>query len=128
MAVDPNSMQIDGSHYRTEYQVWDFVENNGLGSLEHAIIKYICRWRNKGNGAVDLRKAIHYVNKLLDLNLNRHRVAKGVASICDITYFCDAQELHMEEEGVVTLISRWDCREDLVQCQELIQLMLDNII
>ena len=126
--VDPNSMQIDGSHYRTEYQVWDFSENNGLGGLEMCIIKYICRWRNKGKGAVDLQKAIHYVNKLLDLNLNRYRAAKGIASICDITYFCDVQELRPDEEGVITLISRWDCRENLVECQKLIQHMLDNVI
>ncbi len=124
--VDPNSMQIDGSHYQTEYQVWDFAENNGLGGLEMCIIKYICRWRDKGNEFIDLRKAIHYVDKLIDLSLNHHRVAKGVASWEDIQRFCRAQKLEIDEEDVVRLISTWDCHQDLVECREVIQSMLDE--
>ncbi len=125
--VDPNSMQIDGSHYQTEYQVWDFVENNGLGGLEMCIIKYICRWQDKGNGTTDLQKAVHYVDKLIDLNLNRHRVAKGVAPWDDIRRFCRAQKLEIREEDVVTLISKWDCLHNLTECRAVIQGMLDEI-
>lgn len=125
--VDPNSMQIDGSHYQKKsYQVWDFAENNGLGGLEMCIIKYVCRWRDKGNGYIDLQKAIHYVDKLIDLCLNRNRVAKGVASWDDIRHFCRAQNLEMAEEDVVLLISKWDCHENLVECRAVIQGMLDE--
>ena len=115
--VDPNSMQVDGTHYRTEYQVWDFVENNGLGGLEHAIIKYICRWREKGDGIVDLQKAIHYIDKLIELHLNRHRVPKGIAPMHDINHFCDVQNLPKLEGDVVILISRWACHNDLIVCR-----------
>ena len=125
--VDPNSIQIDGSHYQTEYQVWDFVENNGLGGLEMCIIKYVCRWRDKGNGFVDLQKAIHYVDKLIDLSWDRFRVAKGVASARDIEYFCHVQKLQAAEETVVTLISQWDCHDDLIACRKTIQGMLDGV-
>ncbi len=123
--VDPNSMQVDGTHYRTEYQVWDFVENNGLGGLEHAIIKYICRWREKGDGIVDLQKAIHYIDKLIELHLNRYRVAKGVAPISDIKYFCEVQNLPLFEGNVVARISRWSCHEDLVTCRRWICDLID---
>ncbi len=116
--VDPNSMQVDGMHYRTEYQVWDFVENNGLGSLEHAIIKYICRWRDKGDGTVDLQKAIHYIDKLIELHLNRYRVPKGIAPISDVEHFCGVQNLSPTEDYVVKRISRWSCCDDLVTCRK----------
>lgn len=115
--VDPNSMQVDGTHYQTEYQVWDFVENNGLGGLEMCIIKYICRWRDKGDGIVDLQKALHYIDKLIELHLNHYRVAKGVAPFPDTKYFCAVQKLPVLEEHVVTLISRWSCHDDLIACR-----------
>ncbi len=116
--VDPNSMQVGGSHYQTEYQEWDFVENNGLGVMEHAIIKYICRWRDKGDGIVDLQKALHYLDKLIDLHLNRYRVPKGVAPISDIEYFCEVQNLQWLESDVVKSISRWSCHGDLIACRQ----------
>lgn len=124
--VDPNSMQVGGSHYQTGYQVWDFVENNGLGGLEMCIIKYICRWRDKGNGVVDLRKALHYIDKLIDLSRNRYRVAKGVASIQNIDYFCGLQSLPILEAGVVSLISRWACQGDLDQCRKGIYSLIES--
>ncbi len=124
--VDPNSMQVDGTHYQTEYQVWDFVENNGLGGLEHAVIKYICRWRDKGDGIVDLQKAIHYIDKLIDLHLHRYRVPKGIAPISDIEHFCDIQNLLRVEKYVVKRISRWSCHVDLVSCRRGITSLIDD--
>ena len=117
MTVDPNTMQVGGTHYQTGYQVWDFTENNGLGGLEMCIIKYICRWRDKGNGIVDLQKALHYIDKLADLNLNRRRVPKGIASISDLIHFHNMQDLPTAEAYVVTLISRWSSQQDLVECR-----------
>lgn len=116
--VDPNSMQVDGTHYQTEYQVWDFVENNGIGGLEMCVIKYICRWRDKGDGIVDLQKAIHYIDKLIELHLNRYRVAKGIASISDVERFCYIQNLPPTEDYVIKQISRWSCHGDLIACRQ----------
>ncbi len=126
MTVDPNTMQVGGTHYQTGYQVWDFTENNGLGGLEMCIIKYICRWRGKGNGIVDLQKALHYIDKLADLNLNRHRVPKGVASISDLMCFCDIQELSPAEAHVVSLISRWSSHQDLVECRAQVRNLINT--
>ncbi len=126
MTVDPNTMQVGGTHYQTGYQVWDFTENNGLGGLEMCIIKYICRWRDKGNGIVDLQKALHYIDKLADLNLNRRRVPKGVASIMDLISFCGIQELSPAEADVVVLISRWSSHQDLVECRAQVLNLISN--
>jgi len=119
--LNPNAMQVGGTHYQTEYQVWDFTEKHGLGHLEACIIKYLCRWHEKSNGSTDLDKAIHYVDKLIDLHRNRGRVAKGCASIADIQYFRMMQELTATEGVAVQVISRWSCLEDLISCRSAIQ-------
>ncbi len=124
--VSPNTMQIGGTHYQTEYQVWDFIEKHGLGGLEMCIIKYLCRWRDKGNGVTDLEKAIHFVDKLIDLHKRKGRVPKGCASMEDLQYFSNIQELSPTEDLAVTVISRWSCLNDLLGCRRSIQQLIDD--
>ena len=121
---DPNTIQIGGTHYSSEYQVWDFTEKHGLGHLESCIVKYMCRWREKGNGEVDLEKATHYVDKLIDLHKHNGRVPNGCASVDDALDFCTMQDLDVEEEFVVTTISRWSCSEELAACRASIQTLI----
>ena len=61
-----NDRQEQGSHYRSEIQHWDWVLANDMGYLEGCITKYVCRWRKK-NGIYDLRKAQHYLEKLIEV-------------------------------------------------------------
>ncbi len=121
---NPNAMQIGGTHYQTEYQVWDFTEKHGLGGLEVSVIKYLCRWREKGNGIMDLEKAIHFIDKLVDLHKRKGRVPKGCASMTDLQYFCNMQELDTTEEFAVRMISRWSCVADLFLCRGSIQRLI----
>ena len=61
-----NNKQVGGDHYKSqEIQPWDFVISNKLGFLEGNAIKYIAR-HTKKNGAEDIKKAIHYLEKLLE--------------------------------------------------------------
>jgi len=65
--VSANSTQVGGDHYRSKsIQPWDFIIANGLGFLEGNAIKYISRWREK-NGVEDLKKARHYIDKLIEV-------------------------------------------------------------
>ena len=59
--------QIAGNHYKelTILPV-EFCQKNELNYCESAIIKYVCRHRNK-NGAEDIQKVIHYAELLLEL-------------------------------------------------------------
>lgn len=123
---DPNAMQIGGTHYQSEYQVWDFTEKHGLGHLEACIIKYVCRWREKGNCTTDLEKAIHYVDKLIDLHKNKGRVPKGIAGLGDTQYFCVMQSLNNDEEYAVAVISRWSSCEHLFGCRAAIQRLIED--
>lgn len=60
--------QVAGDHYCTmKIQPVEFITRNGLGFLEGCVIKRVCRYRRKA-GAQDLRKAIHELQLLLELN------------------------------------------------------------
>jgi hypothetical protein len=64
-----NETQVGGTHYsKNAIQVWDFIVANNIGYLEGNIIKYVTRYKNKG-GVEDLKKAQHYLSKLIEVNL-----------------------------------------------------------
>ena len=64
--MSANEKQIAGSHYQKLIQPWDYIAANGLDFFEGNIVKYVTRWRQKG-GVEDLRKARHYLDKLIEL-------------------------------------------------------------
>jgi hypothetical protein len=62
-----DDMQVGGDHYMDKaIQPWDYIIANNLGYLEGNIVKYISRWKDKG-GVDDLRKAQHYLAKLIEV-------------------------------------------------------------
>jgi len=62
-----NNVQIGGDHYkRLPIETWDYIARNGIPYLEGNVIKYVSRWREKG-GLQDLKKAQHYLAKLIEL-------------------------------------------------------------
>lgn len=64
--MSANDHQEGGNHYRDlPIQVWDFILENNIPFLEGNVIKYVSRWRNK-NGVKDLKKAKHYLEKLIE--------------------------------------------------------------
>ena len=64
--MSANEKQMGGSHYLKAIQPWDYIAANGLDFFEGNIVKYVTRWRQKG-GVEDLRKARHYLDKLIEL-------------------------------------------------------------
>lgn len=64
--MSANDKQVDGEHYKLEIQPWDYITLNRLGYLEGNIIKYVTRHKEK-NGAKDLEKAKHYIDKLIEV-------------------------------------------------------------
>ena len=62
-----NEQQHGGSHYKElKIQPWDFIDANEIPFLEGCAIKYLTRWRDKG-GVEDLKKAIHFIEKRIEL-------------------------------------------------------------
>jgi len=59
--------QIGGDWYKSDKIQWvEFVYANNIPSIEGAVIKYMLRWKKK-NGVEDLKKAIHYIQLLIEL-------------------------------------------------------------
>lgn len=66
-----NSVQHGGRHYKKfTMQPWDVVLDWQLGYLDGTALKYISRWRDKG-GLEDIRKAIHFLQKLIEVEENK---------------------------------------------------------
>jgi len=68
--------QVQGDHYKDlRIQPVEFIHANGIGYFEGSVIKYVTRWRKK-NGIVDLEKAKHFIELLIELeNSNAAEVA-----------------------------------------------------
>jgi hypothetical protein len=66
-AFDALSKQVGGSHYKDKgIQPIIYIHANDLGFCEGNVVKYVTRWRDK-NGVADLKKAIHYLELLIEL-------------------------------------------------------------
>jgi hypothetical protein len=61
-----NNKQIGGNHYKTPIEPWDAIVAWELGYLDGSAVKYLSRWRKKG-GVDDLRKAAHFIEKLIEI-------------------------------------------------------------
>lgn len=63
----PDETQVGGDHYKDNtIQVWDAIHDWGLGYFSGNVIKYVARHQKK-NGIEDLKKARHYLDKLIAL-------------------------------------------------------------
>lgn len=59
--------QEGGAHYKGyAIQPVEYAQRNALRYCEANVVKYVTRHRDK-NGAADLRKAIHYIELLLEI-------------------------------------------------------------
>lgn len=69
MAEKPSSLQNTqhgGKHYKgMAIEPVQFIEANNIGFSEGSAIKYIARHKLK-NGAEDVKKAIHYMQMVLE--------------------------------------------------------------
>lgn len=64
----PNDTQVGGTHYKDkDIQPWDAIHAWGLGFFSGNVVKYVARHHQKG-GVDDLRKARHYLDKLIELH------------------------------------------------------------
>ena len=66
-----NARQEGGSHYKQfKHETWDVILDWGLGYLDGNAVKYLSRWRHK-NGLEDLKKARHYIDKLIETEMEK---------------------------------------------------------
>jgi hypothetical protein len=74
--TEANKRQVGGDHYMNMgVQPWKAMESwmtdeQLIGFMMGNVIKYVARWQEK-NGIEDLRKASHYLEKLIEVELKR---------------------------------------------------------
>lgn len=67
MSESSLNKQVAGTHYvKCSIQPIEYIHANKLGFIEGNVVKYITRFRDK-NGEADLRKIIHYIELLIEL-------------------------------------------------------------
>lgn len=65
--------QEGGSHYKGKgVQPWEIIESNDMGFFDGNALKYLMRHRDK-NGAEDIKKAIHYLEAILEFEYDVRR-------------------------------------------------------
>lgn len=77
--TNANEVQVGGNHYKKEggEQHWDRVHRLGMNWYAANVTKYVERYKEK-NGLEDLRKAQHYLSKLIEVEtLSTQRAAKA---------------------------------------------------
>lgn len=69
--LNPLEVQEGGSHYKDYViQPVEFAMLNGLDLCQANVVKYVCRFRDKG-GKEDLLKARHYIDLLIEFEYNK---------------------------------------------------------
>lgn len=73
--------QIGGDHYvNLPIQPAEYNYKNKIPFIEGSVIKYVTRWRNK-NGILDLQKAIHFLELLIELENKKNEQVVPTAYI-----------------------------------------------
>ena len=91
--------QIGGSHYKSfVIEPWTFIQENQLNPFQANVIRYTCRYKNKG-GIQDLEKIIHYCEMEIDFMKKKK---KGVedASKSDLLAFYKQRGVDATAGGV----------------------------
>jgi hypothetical protein len=115
--MSANERQVGGEHYQSQYQHWDFVQRALDGRyLEGAITKYVSRWRKK-NGLQDLRKAEHYLQKLIEEYQAGRIAGNNPYRICALQMearsFSAANHLEAYEAVIMELMALWQNLQSL---------------
>ena len=71
--TNPWNTQVGGYHYRKlPIQPFRYSMENGLDPMQHTIIKYVTRFRDKG-GIADLEKAKQTIDLLIEWEKEKGR-------------------------------------------------------
>jgi hypothetical protein len=76
--MSANNRQVGGSHYAAAIQHWDIVVKWHVPYLEAQVMKYVTRCHKK-NKRQDLEKALHFAEKLHEVQRNYPMVWDAVA-------------------------------------------------
>lgn len=72
-----NDIQIGGDHYKNmAVEPWDVVDTwpveQRIGAYRHGALKYLMRMGSKDEQVQEIRKSIHYLQKLVEVLEGEH--------------------------------------------------------
>ena len=122
-----DTYQVGSTHYKTEYEHWNWVITCGLGYLEGCATKYLTRWRKTVTGPNDLRKSLHYVNKLIE-SVAQYSVARRNLRLVrqETMTFVQSNKLSPHESRVILQLATWEILTDLLAARNTILLIMDE--
>lgn len=126
--AQPNSRQVGGQHYIAEYQHWDLVCDANMGYFEGQISKYLSRWRKK-NGAEDVAKALHYMDKLITLHVENRihmRTVPDTRPALEKFFASGGRELPGEERAIFIGLAQYRTLEELHSIRPLVLALLSR--
>lgn len=126
-----DSIQIAGGHYKTDFQHWNLLAILGYGHEYYTgqATKYLTRWRKK-NGARDVAKAKHFIQKLIELAVTLQDDKRFMPAMpsdkntrATLDLFYDANEVDIDTARVCTRLLLADSvvglKQALALCEEL---------
>jgi len=124
--MSANDTQCDGNHYLSvTYQTWDFITNNKRPYIDGLAVRYVSRNRKK-NGVNDLKKAIHCIEKMIELFKNGIVNPDNDGTCFDVTEFGKANDLTCNEAEAIELIMNYVDEDDLRKAIRIISDMINN--
>ena len=128
--MDVNKEQIGGTHYKTKYEHWDYVLDVGLDYFGGQLTRYVSRWRKK-DGVQDLRKALHYINKMIAVYDRLPKVARDAAEYIEVRRktqeFAEANGLTDVERAICITVALWEELNDLEGVRETLERMIAGL-
>jgi hypothetical protein len=115
-----NEHQVGGKHYKTEYEHWDLVLCIPMGYLEGNTTKYVSRARKKG-GLQDYRKAMHYLDKLIECYPGMLRLARQPGAAKEVHRFALANGLTLTEEEYIVALCTYHTKAELTAAKMLLE-------
>jgi hypothetical protein len=68
-----NDGQVGGNHYKQfKTQPWDAIADWRLDYFSGSAVAYLARYQYKGDRMGDLKKALHYIQKLIEIEEARN--------------------------------------------------------
>ncbi len=128
--MNANDTQVGGTHYRGEYQTWDFIHDLGLNYFEGNVVKYLSRWHLK-NGVEDIKKAQHFLAKWVELvnkngpTYNEYPTPSDLADrFGAVTRYARAHRLGDLEREAIESLCTWVVSTQLGGCQAYVATLL----
>ena len=124
--------QVGGTHYSSDYHHWTLMLKLRVPYHEGVATKYVTRWRKKGEGLLDLKKALSFLNKLEEYRSEHpeslpKRVREELPYIRQqVAEMCKANDLNDLERAFIERMCVWEQLEELAAARELLFLMMDE--